>query len=137
MLRTPRSLRKALTVLFSTAVFSAILYAQQPLSNINNITQTPKPGTPHDYLKDLNEIINPANGSVTIKIAAPTPSERDAVRVPQYAYIYSSNAKFSPSADFVEITVSGQPTGQMEESAVYFETLNPSVITQKRPLVIT
>jgi len=50
-----------LALAFSAQCSSAI--AQ--VANITDVTQVPKPGTPHNYLKDMNEIVNPANGSVS------------------------------------------------------------------------
>ena len=90
---------------FSVGCFNAI--AQ--LANITDVTQVPKPGTPHDYLKDLNDIVNPANGSVSIHILADTPSERGAVQRPQYAYIYNTSGPYSLSAQFAIILGYSQP----------------------------
>jgi hypothetical protein len=38
--------------------------AQNSFGFVNNITAVPVPGVGHDYLHDLNEIVNPANGSL-------------------------------------------------------------------------
>ena len=43
---------------------------------INNDTQTPIPGSGHDYLKALSETVNPANGSLSIRISVPVPRGR-------------------------------------------------------------
>src|SRR3984885_11332984 len=63
------------------------------ISDVTNVTSTPIPGVGHDYLHDMNEIVNPANGSVSIRIAAPTPHERG-MNFPIYAYTYDSNGQF-------------------------------------------
>src|SRR5580700_7241070 len=63
------------------------------ITEISNITSTPIAGSGHDYLTDLSEIVNPANGSVSIRIAAPTPHERG-TNAPVYAYTYDTNGQF-------------------------------------------
>ena len=50
---------------------------------------TPTPGVGHNYIQDLDETVNPANGSVSIRIAAPTPIERG-LNQPVYAYMYDT-----------------------------------------------
>ncbi len=52
---------------------------------IGNTTSTPVPGVPHDYLTGLNEIVNPANGALSIRLKAPTPHERG-VNWPTYLF---------------------------------------------------
>jgi hypothetical protein len=54
---------------------------------------TPIPGVPHDYINGLNETVNPADGSVSIRLPAPTPKERG-FNPPLYAYLYDSNGQF-------------------------------------------
>jgi len=43
---------------------------------ISNATSTPLPGTGHNYLGMFNETVNPSNGSVSLRIGAPTPPGR-------------------------------------------------------------
>ncbi|MGB0066344.1 MAG: hypothetical protein WBP85_18030, partial [Terracidiphilus sp.] len=37
---------------------------------------SPVPGVGHDYIKMLNETVNPENGAVNLNISIPTPSGR-------------------------------------------------------------
>lgn len=60
--------------LFATLVFSAFAFGQ--ITNVTNETSTPVPGSGHDYLKTLNETVNPANGSVSLRISVPIPKGR-------------------------------------------------------------
>ncbi len=63
------------------------------ISGIGNTTTTPVPGVPHDYLIGLNEIVNPANGALSIRIKAPTPHERGE-NWP--TYVFTPNFHFEP-----------------------------------------
>ncbi|MGA9240888.1 MAG: hypothetical protein WBW03_02770, partial [Silvibacterium sp.] len=81
----------AAMVLFLTC--GSVSQAQQ-ITGIGNTTSTPVPGVPHDYLTSLNEVVNPANGSVSIRIKAPTPHERG-VNWPTYAFMYDSDGIYT------------------------------------------
>jgi len=48
---------------------TSLLRAQT--SSISNDQATPIPGAGHDYIKMLNETVNPANGQVTLHFDAP------------------------------------------------------------------
>src|SRR5262249_11778173 len=61
---------------------------------VNNLTAVPVPGVGHDYLHDLSEIVNPANGSVSVRIEAFRPKERG-LNYPFYAFLYDSTQQFS------------------------------------------
>ena len=41
-----------------------------------NDTRTPTPGSGHDYLKALSDTVNPANGSLSIRLSVPVPRGR-------------------------------------------------------------
>jgi len=88
----------ALLKAFYTSVFIGLLLL--PITTlaqgggIGNTTSTPIPGVPHDYIVSLNEIVNPANGALSIRIAQPTPQERGQ-NWPTYAFLYDSNLQFS------------------------------------------
>lgn len=64
------------------------------ITDVNSKTATPIPGVGHDYLYDMNEIVSPANGSLSIRIVAPTPHERG-MNFPIFAYTYDSNGQFN------------------------------------------
>ncbi|MGA7317474.1 MAG: hypothetical protein WBX22_26290 [Silvibacterium sp.] len=95
----------ASTILFRTVFLAAIaamvlfltcgsVSQAQQITGIGNTTSTPVPGVPHDYLSSLNEVVNPANGSVSIRIKAPTPHERG-VNWPTYAFMYDSDGIYT------------------------------------------
>jgi hypothetical protein len=67
--------------------------AQGTGGGIGNTTSTPVPGVPHDYITGLNEIVNPANGALSIRIAQPVPHERGQ-NWPAYSFLYDSNSIF-------------------------------------------
>lgn len=45
-------------------------------ANFTDVTSTPVPGAGHDYIKGLNESVNPGNGSLSIHINIPLPAGR-------------------------------------------------------------
>ena len=79
-----RHLVKSLCVLLS---FSGFALAQ--ITSIGDDTSTPIPGAGHDYMKMVNETVNPANGSVSIRIGVPMPPGRG-LTLPFY-FAYDSN----------------------------------------------
>lgn len=121
--------RKIVWIGATLGLLSGHQYASAQISNINTLTQTPKPGTPHNYIKDMNETVNPANGSVTIQVGVPIPSERDALGMPLYAYIYNTGSQFPGfQGSFAQLTevVTDTPTPNLHEVAVGISTLpNP------------
>jgi RHS repeat-associated protein len=78
--------------------FPRLVNAQEiNISNIN-IVNTPVPGSGHDYLKMLNETVNPASGALSIRIEAPVPHQRGEVNFPFYIFGYDSGDAATPSA---------------------------------------
>lgn len=77
-----------------TFVQLAVWQTSAQITDVTNITSTPIPGVGHDYLHDLNEIVNPANGSLSVRIAAPTPHERG-MNFPIYAFTYDSDGQLT------------------------------------------
>jgi hypothetical protein len=77
-------------VLFLLAALAPTVSAQ---GGIGNTTSTPVAGVPHDYITGLNEIVNPANGALSIRIPLPVPPQRGQ-NWPAYAFIYDSNSFF-------------------------------------------
>jgi hypothetical protein len=60
------------------------------ITNVNDTTSTPIPGAGHDYIKMLNETVNPANGSVSVRIHVPMPKGRG-LTLP-FSFDYDSNS---------------------------------------------
>ena len=63
--------------------------AQCQILSVGDDTSTPIPGAGHDYIKMLSETVNPANGSVSIRIQTPTPTGRG-ISLP-FSFAYDSN----------------------------------------------
>jgi RHS repeat-associated protein len=61
---------------------------------IGNTTSTPVAGVPHDYIAGANEIVNPANGALSIRITREKPHERGQ-NWPAYDFLYDSNRQFT------------------------------------------
>lgn len=59
------------------------------VSNVADDTSTPIPGAGHDYIKMINETVNPANGSVSVRISVPVPQSRG-FTLP-FAFAYDSD----------------------------------------------
>lgn len=69
-----------------------LIYAQ--LGPVNGVTATPIPGVGHDYLTDLVDTVNPADGSLSIRINTPVPSGRG-IKIP-FSFNYDSNGVWQP-----------------------------------------
>lgn len=67
----------------------SIATASGQIINVTNATATPVPGSGHDYIQMLSETVNPANGSVSVRIAIPVPPGRQ-LTLP-FAIAYDSN----------------------------------------------
>jgi RHS repeat-associated protein len=87
-----------------TSIFlSSSAHAQ--INNVGDDTSTPIEGVGHDYIKALSETVNPANGSVSLRIKVPTAKARG-ITLP-FSFNYDSNG--------VNHIVSGfQPTPQSD-----------------------
>lgn len=78
-------------VLLSICTFASTADAQ--ITNVTGETQTPTPQSGRNYIQMLNEIVDPATGSLSIRISVPTAPGRK-LSLP-FAFAYdSSNAWF-------------------------------------------
>jgi len=73
-MRVAHSFLRLLMSAFFALVFGSTALGQ--ITNLTNQTSTPIQGAGHDYIKMLNETVNPANGSVSLRVQAPTPPGR-------------------------------------------------------------
>ena len=64
--------------------------AQAQVNNVTDDTSTPIEGAGHDYIKMLSETVNPANGSISLRIQVPTPKGRG-ISIP-FSFSYDSNS---------------------------------------------
>ena len=49
---------------------------QSQVENVPDVLSTPVPGSGHDYIKLLNETVDPSTGSVSLRIDVPTTGSR-------------------------------------------------------------
>jgi len=80
-------LRRLLVLGFLSLLASSVGWAQAP--NLSDVTSTPTAGAGHNYLGTLNETVNPANGSTSLRLAVPIPKGRQ-LTVP-FFFAYESN----------------------------------------------
>ena len=77
----------------AAAVLSCVSFLvpgmQAQVTQVNDTTSTPVEGAGHNYIKLLSESVNPANGSVSLRIQVPIPKGRG-ITVP-FAFAYDSN----------------------------------------------
>jgi hypothetical protein len=118
-----------------TALASQAIYAQN--AEINNITQTPRVGTPHDYLKDMSEIVNPANGQLSVRVAAPMPADRGTLDQHINAFINNSGDGTVPTALWYNSGTSISPHNNLTIETPYFEGVPLSGDTSLTPAVNT
>jgi len=69
-------------------------YAQAQLGPVNGVTSTPIPGVGHDYITDLVDTVNPADGSLSVRIKTPVPPGRG-MTVP-FSFDYDSAGVIQP-----------------------------------------
>src|SRR5437867_2002243 len=78
---------QTLIALCAVLTFAPLALAQ--VTNVDNTTSTPIPGVGHDYVHLLSETVNPANGSVSLRIQVPTPAGRG-ISLP-FSFSYDSS----------------------------------------------
>jgi RHS repeat-associated protein len=82
--------RRSLFVCLMSAFLSLLCSgARGQVTSIGDDTSTPIPGVGHDYIHMLDETVNPANGSVSLRIQVPMPKGRG-ITIP-FAFTYDSN----------------------------------------------
>ena len=74
----------------------SISAATAQITAITATTANPIPGAGHDYIHLLSETVNPADGSLSLRIQPPLPSGRQ-LSIP-FAYSYDSNGVFYVTA---------------------------------------
>lgn len=73
----------------SICVMSLVPTAFAQLPPVSSTTSTPVPGAGHDYLGALSETVNPANGSVSLRLPVVMPPSRG-ITLP-FSFAYDSN----------------------------------------------
>jgi hypothetical protein len=102
-----KRLRFALPMLFACLLLLAGPAAHGQITNVDDTTSTPIEGAGHDYIKAMNETVNPANGSLSVRIQLPIPKGRGIT--PSFSIGYDSNG-----VNFIEPNdPSGASRGEM------------------------
>jgi RHS repeat-associated protein len=91
----------------------------------NNIMTTPSPGSGHDYIKMLNETVNPANGSVNVRVEAPVRKQRGEVNSPYYIFGYDSPGVSFPTGSVTFVSV-GPPGNSQAGLAIQWKDSSTS-----------
>lgn len=81
---------RAVCFLIILLAFSSLLFAQIPQRS--NTTSTPVPDAGHNYIKSPIETVNPANGSLSIRIGTKMPPGRG-ITLP-FSFAYDSNGAY-------------------------------------------
>ncbi len=77
-------------VLAIASIFALVSTAvRAQITGVNSTTLTPVPGSGHDYIRMLNETVNPYNGSPSVRIEIPIPRGRS-LTVP-FGLAYDAN----------------------------------------------
>ena len=78
----------ALPILCACLLLVATPAARAQLTNVDDATAVPIEGAGHDYIKALSDTVNPANGSVSLRINLPIPKGRGIT--PSFSIAYDS-----------------------------------------------
>jgi RHS repeat-associated protein len=79
---------KTASILAPWLLMPVVSYGQ--ITNASADQAPPVPAANHDYIQELNETVNPANGSLSIRIDVPAPKGRE-ITIP-FAFEYDSNS---------------------------------------------
>jgi YD repeat-containing protein len=108
-----------ITAMLRAATFLAILMfvfalpAHAQITNVTDQTSRPAPGTGHDLVHSLNDTVNPANGSLAIRMPVSLPPGRRLTIPFSFAYDSGSAGSLQPS------TPKGTTWGTNQSSFAY------------------
>jgi YD repeat-containing protein len=97
-----------LAIVIAVVLLSIASTLMAQTEGLGDTTSTPVAGVPHNYITGLNEIVNPANGSVSVRIPQPYPHERNP-NWPIYAFTYDSNLQVTKTPSW-QVQTGSQPT---------------------------
>jgi hypothetical protein len=83
-----------LALIGTLAFFGGNGFLQAQIISVTDTTSTPIPGEGHSYIQMLNETVNPANGSVSLRLQLPTPQSRG-LTIP-FGFAYDSTGAHFP-----------------------------------------
>lgn len=87
--RSTSSMNQARFLFLACALLMIGLTARAQVIDVADDVSTPIEGAGHDYIKMLAETVNPANGSLSLRIQVPVPKGRG-ITIP-FAFAYDSN----------------------------------------------
>jgi hypothetical protein len=87
---------------------SSTVQAQIPI--LNNTNATPVPGSDRDYIKMLSETVDPANGSVSIRLSVPTRPGRGPTF--HFSFAYDSSGAVYPASNTQPIHIGWDYAGE-------------------------
>ena len=124
-----RATRSLFSLLVVTLCFAPFGHAQ--ITNVTNDQAAPVPGVGHNYLGTLEEIVNPGNGSVSLRIAAETPAGRG-ITLP-FLFAYNSNGplRLTPGPNSTVAVLGNADTSFMSKNgwSYAFPLLSSTTIT--------
>jgi len=100
-----------LSAVFSICFLSASTASFAQITNVTNDQAVPTPGAGHDYIGTLNEIVNPSNGSLSLRIPIPAPAGRG-ITLP-LTFSYDSSGIIQMGSDEVITLVTGSNNSYM------------------------
>lgn len=83
-------MRRALAAGFVFLTLSLVQPLAAQITGVTTDQSPPIPGAGHDYIHSLNEIVNPASGSVSVSIGVPLPTGRSSTL--PFSFGYDSNS---------------------------------------------
>jgi RHS repeat-associated protein len=93
-------------------------------TNLGDTNSTPVPGAGHHYLGELNETVNPGNGSVSVRIGAPMPPGRKLTVPFSFAYDSDGQIVLQPSSAGLQwLSPTGTPGWSYSLPTLTFSTV--------------
>ena len=83
-MRAVRLLWNSVLLLLSLGAAPHIIYGR--ITNVTNGQQVPTSGVGHEYIGTIDEVVSPANGSLSIRIPLPAPPGRGLSLPLQFTY---------------------------------------------------
>lgn len=89
--------RVSKSLLAASFLLVTVSFGSAQIISVDDTTSTPVPGSGHDYIHALSETVNPANGSVSLRIQLPTAKARGITLPLSIAYDSNSVVANVPS----------------------------------------
>jgi RHS repeat-associated protein len=116
--------RRLLTSYILALLLSGALPCGGQITDVTNSTSVPLPGVGHDYIGILSETVDPANGSVSLRIGVPIPPGRG-VTTP-FSLAYDTQGMYTPVVSGAQATFSATNFGGWSTTFPYVTNENTS-----------